>query len=283
MTSNTQRVSPFLQISGRLLALFIVMIAGSPAAAGLVGHWPLDGSAADQSGLGNQGLVIGTLDPHAGFDGKANGALHLTLNGFIEVPASESLNISGELTVAAWIRPESLESVAFLRKYDSANNAVSWELAQLASGNLLFNVYEQGNSGDFGWRVVSSGPANLGTGTWQHLAAVYDPDPNRIEIYLNGQLLNGSYSGTPAGSIFTSPVPIQFFYPQGLMDEVRIYDHALTPEEIEVLATIPEPSSLSLLLLAATHLAFTLLSQRSVPSYLHALPSLLERSLRRVA
>ena len=75
--------------------------------------------------------------------------------------------------------------------------------------------------------------------TWYHVAGVYNAAAASLDIYVNGVLNNGVLSGTVPGSQFNSAQNVNIgrrtggFYFQGTIDEVRIYNRALTQAEIQ--------------------------------------------------
>jgi hypothetical protein len=102
------------------------------------------------------------------------------------------------------------------------------------------------------------GTANVATGDWVHLAVRQTANSlGNVEFYINGSLetlsststatISTSSSSLYIGAERTSGNNAQRFF-SGLMDDVRLYDSALTPTEISSLALVPEPSTYALLL-----------------------------------
>jgi hypothetical protein len=75
--------------------------------------------------------------------------------------------------------------------------------------------------------------------TWYHVAGVYDAAAGTLSTYVNGVLDNGTLSGTVPASQVNSSVNVNIgrrtggFYFKGLIDEVRIYNRALTEAEVQ--------------------------------------------------
>ncbi len=201
------------------------------APTGLVGAWAFDeGSGAavgDQSGKGNHGTVAnGTWVT----GGKFNSAL--SFNGsstLVTVPDSATLDLTTGMTVEAWVRP-SLTG--------------GWQTAVVKEqpGNLAYGVYASTNLNRpeaevhvGGASRVVNGTSSLPAGSWSHLAGTYDG--TTLRLYVNGAQVAQL---TQTGSIVTSTSPVRIggnaiwgerF--NGLIDEVRIYNRALSAAEIQ--------------------------------------------------
>lgn len=247
-----------------VLSYFAIQIQIA-AAESLVGHWKLDGNAADSSGIGNHGTVIGATSA-PGFDGSPNGAYHFTglfTGDQIEIPNSPSLAISGDMTVAAWIKYEG-HTGTIVSRYNSHQNRNDW--AFIVDGDELnMQVFPTGHTSEFGWqrRTLS---ADLQTDRWYHVAATFDADAGgpSMKIYIDGVEVAGQYLGTSTNVIATNDEAVRIgaltnvdnvlasF--RGSIDDVRLYDEALSASQIAVL--VPEPGSYALATCGAIGLAF---------------------------
>ena len=209
---------------------------------GLIGWWKLDEkdgrTAADSSGSGHDATVQGNPDwkPSAG---KVGGAIALGGDGdFLDVADEASFDCAGSLTLAAWIKAEKLDRAwqAIITKGDSTyrlqrnNETNTFEFA--CSGLKVANDNEYGSL--FGSKEIA-------LGQWQHVAGVYDG--RKMYIYVNGVL---DTSQDASGSINTNDVRLQIgsntevedrFW-SGLIDEVRIYNYALSQAEVAALAGV---------------------------------------------
>jgi hypothetical protein len=221
-----------------VLLLLLIGIAAETAVAdpNLVGWWEFDeGSgttAGDSSGYGNTGTVNGA----AWVDGRIGKALSFdgTDDGVVASVGSGSLAMGGnQLTVAAWIYPTSTSA---------------WDRIVVRAGSYYFSrynvdtrvgLYLMGSTPE-GWTYFVGAPINA----WTHVASVYDG--SKVTCYINGEE-SGSASRT--GNLINTGDDLviggydaeQF---NGMIDDVRIYDRALTAGEI---AEIPEPATIALL------------------------------------
>ena len=199
---------------------------------GAVGYWPLEdtaGTASDESGHGNDGQVRGTVvTGQAGpLAGEPSRSMSLA-GGYIDVPSSPTLNLTGPYTLEAWVYPRESGDQGVLEKYDRpANNGY---LLRLAARNRP----EAMNLSD---ALSTTGPAQkpvLQWG-WHHVVSVFDG--STLTVYLDGELLKstpmtrapgrgeGSLKigarGDDAGNRFV-----------GWMADVALYDRALSHAQV---------------------------------------------------
>jgi hypothetical protein len=216
------------------MSVTITATAPAPTPTGLRGQWLLDeGSgttARDSSGLGNHGTVQGTV---AWGPGRSGSGLVLDgVSGQVEVLDAASLDLSGPMTVAAWVRPDTLATQYVVKKATQSRNG--YELSLSSSGRGFFRVNDVA-SGDK-YRVNATSVHQLGT--WVHLAGTYDGTTMRF--YVDG-VLQGSVVGPSAITTNSSPLgigaePGGYRRFKGGLDEVRLYDRALSAQEISALA-----------------------------------------------
>ncbi|MCZ7636591.1 MAG: chitobiase/beta-hexosaminidase C-terminal domain-containing protein [Verrucomicrobia bacterium] len=205
---------------------------------GPVGWWKLDegdGSVAfDSSGGGHTGTL---LNGPAWINGRVGaGALSFDgANDSVTVPDQADLRLGTNLTLACWFKKqgEPGDRTRLVGKGNSTSrNYNVWEEAG-ADKRILFQIYM--TSGAY-LNLYST--VNLEVGVWYHVGCTYDGATARI--YING---------TPAGQLTMSGVtprtsnhPVTFGYAgfhtylNGALDDVRLYDRALTAAEMADLA-----------------------------------------------
>jgi len=202
---------------------------------GLVGYYPLDegtgNTAADMSGNGHDGTL-----PDSGALwipwGAINGAIHIDgSNGSdIKLGAWDPTEGTGQLSVAMWI------------KWSGTGNQNQGLLSKREGGwsadNMLFGVrITQSDAGirlhHAGALVAVAGALTPVVGQWAHVAATFDGTTGRL--YVNGvEVGSGPFSlgNNPAAEMrigsYNSDSPAY----NGDIDEVRIYNRALTPAEL---------------------------------------------------
>jgi hypothetical protein len=204
---------------------------------GLVAYWNFDEgngtTAADSSGNGNHGKLVNGPQWAAGITGKA-----LSFDGIddnVTVSASSSLGLSNSFTLSAWVFPTAAQNkfTAVMAKNSASDHvyflyATSWDGycgntgAPLAGANIT------------GAQQVICSPSALPLNTWTYLTSTYDG--SNLNLYVNGSL---AQSVPVNGTVDPSTGPLQigasYFgeYFQGLIDEVQIYNRALTDTEIQ--------------------------------------------------
>ena len=210
---------------------------------GLVSWWPGNGNTNDVVGQ-NNGTLRGGVTFTAGEVGQS-----FSLNGtdsFVEIPDSPDLTPpSNSMTLDAWIRPDVISGPhAIVTKYSPVLN-VSWVLMDL-DGFIRFGVYQAGSI-DLG-RVVDTTNPVLTVGEWQHVAGTFNIATQEIKVYANGlevptvlspaqtqstiTSIKDSSSPVRIGALQTGDFNLNYFW-SGLIDEVEIFDRALSAFEIQ--------------------------------------------------
>ena len=200
----------------------------------LIGWWKLDEvsgpAVVDWSGHNNHGALRGGPQRVTGYDGGA-----LKFNGssdYVEVPHSDTLiPTSGKATVSIWINAER----------HTGPGGGTWQ-GVFAKGGAprLYNLFTEAS----GVLHFSSGPAGayigpVSTGQvplneWAHVAVVVD---GKDIFYINGEPAGEGGQGATVPTGGTAPLTIgktdeaNFFL--GMIDDVRLYNTALTQEQIK--------------------------------------------------
>jgi len=219
--------------------LLLSVALTSTAKAELVGWWRLDeGSGTitnDLSEYGNNGTLQGNPQWVNGKFGKA-----LKFDGvddFVEIPHAEILTVDNEVTVMAWIYAErhgGPGTEGWQGIVAKSNDPRSYSLYTEASGALHFSVTSTVINDYVG--PVSTGQVPLNE--WVHVAAMVAE--GQIRFYINGELSGTDGSGIIlAGTADTATVVIGRTHEGatrsflGMIDDVRIYNEALTQDEIQ--------------------------------------------------
>jgi len=203
---------------------------------GLVGFWQFEeGSGtitADASGLGNTGTLINgptwvsrNNDSALNFDG---------VDDYVDCGNDPSLNLTSNLTISAWINPRSFGQNGYGRIVDKGSSSTGFSFfLNEADNNLGYVIY--------GGTVVRSDAGVIALNQQQCVAVVYNGLSSTITFYIDGQEAGSSnYQTNPIDSS-NDPLFIGIrgydlnrdF--DGLIDEVRIYNRALSADEIQEL------------------------------------------------
>jgi len=199
---------------------------------GLSGWWEFeegeDSTAYDSSGNGNDGTLNG--DPNW-VDGKT-GEYALDFDGdgdYVSIPSISALEGSS-VTIAAWINGEN-----FLPGGWNFNPIVT-QYNSLCEGYYLYVRGDDNKPALYlgGVEVVSM--SAISTHQWYHIAGTYDNSV--LKIYINGDLKNTFLGSGGTGVEYNCYIgydQTDGFYFDGRIDDVRIFDRALTEGEIEAL------------------------------------------------
>ena len=194
----------------------------------------------DLSGHGNTGSVVNATWSGAGKYGNA-----LSFNGttaLVSISDSTSLRLSTAMTLEAWVHPTAI-STAWSDVVYKANDNYYLEASTTLSGGVPAGAGTLGGN-----NIQALGNATLALNTWSHLATTYDG--SNLRFFLNGTQVSVR---AQTGTIATSTLPLtiggdsiygQYF--QGLIDEVRVYNSALTPAQIQTDMTTPLSGSFPL-------------------------------------
>ena len=164
--------------------------------------------------------VTGYIGKALSFDGS---------DDYVEVPDNDLLDITDAITVEAWVKLDDVTAKHWIvsKYYIDGTDEYGYELE--FDNSVFYFAIRSGSSGS---KVISGGWAVVGQ--WYHVVGTYDG--SYVRLFINGKLVaQGSWSY----SIGTNNEPLCIgcrtggnFYFDGIIDEVRIYKRALTPEEI---------------------------------------------------
>lgn len=211
----------------------------TPFTQGLVGYWRMDEDPAihntsiiDESGEGNSGVLnTGDGATNKSVAGKFNRAITFDgIDDYVALGNPVSLQITETITLSAWIKSnDKSEKKRIINKLDSGAGQQSYTLFTGTNGKVIFKFWTGGVA-----KSVSS-TTDIVDGNWHQVIATYDGSSMRI--YIDGVLEATTSSITGAIDNDSSNVDIgrkadnnQFF--NGQIDDVRIYNRALSSEEV---------------------------------------------------
>ena len=218
----------------RGVALLGVFCLAAAAYAGQkpVAQWDLDegkgDTVRDASGNGNDGKVHGAkwVKLPKGYALEFDGS-----NDYVNCGRGRSLDITGPVTLEAWINP-------------LAKPAGETGIVGKFFSSYMLSYYGDDNC----WWYIASGTnhtkAHLIRNEWQHVAVTFDGES--LASYVNGRLISKEKTKFPApnsGNDFLigcaipdaqakDPAYAKISFFKGMVDAVRVYDRALTAEEI---------------------------------------------------
>ncbi len=218
-----------------------VLTVNYTAPAGLVGAYAFNETSGtttlDSSGAGNHGTLLNGASFAAGKNGNA-----VSLDGvddYVNLGNPTSLQITGSMTISAWIN-----SSAF--PVDDA--AVVSKRGNTVAGYQLDTTIDRGPR-TIGFKLTSSagaqmsryGATGMALNQWYHVAGVYNAAAQTLTVYLNGQTDNGALVGPVTATQQGSGLSVNIgrkpgnpgFEFKGRIDDVRIYNRALSQAEIQ--------------------------------------------------
>ena len=219
-----------------LLVLCFSSVALSEAPK-MIARWPLDEGSGDviKDAVGNNNgkFVGGKLN---WVDAKLGKGLEFTgKNIHVAVKKDPALESESSLTLAVWVNFTQAGGRAEIVSYDDSY--------AITSQDKIFKAFiHQGN----GW-PMANGKTKIVTGEWYFVATTYDG--KSVNLYINGEL-DGTiaapgkiaYQNTEMWFGAAPADPGQAWYFNGIMDEVEVWNKAMTADEILSLYKSP-PSS----------------------------------------
>jgi hypothetical protein len=233
-----------LLVAGLLCGASLRADTYSPPTNGLVGWWSGNGNATDSSGNGHNGTIQGE-----GFTPGLYGlAFASDSNKRVFVSDSAGFQITGSLTIAAWVNMSS-PSYIILQRGDNRPGLDPFTLGGDGAGRMGIQIDDASDNG-----IYLSAPMALNQ--WVQVTGTLDGSTGDLRVYLNGVLsaettttirpfANLDPSQIPGIGIGNNPSSSNFPF-VGTIDEVLLYNRALSPTEVAGL--VPEPGTLSIAL-----------------------------------
>jgi hypothetical protein len=214
-------------------------VATGSVDAGLVGWWALDEGSGGTATDSSPSRITGALrnDP-AWTSGKRRGALSFDgRTSYVEISKDPRLYFQGPFTVAAWVNvavlPKSQFGMYVVADYADDGNHSSFALRVLPTGAVQFFWQN-----DLTLPPVATSTGRVAPGTWAHVAGVWDGSMRTV--YING--VPDGTNGDPQprsdnrGNVAIGrPGAVNILYFNGRIDEVRIYNRALSTTEVRSL------------------------------------------------
>lgn len=217
---NTWKIAIIVLLTG-LCQLTIADTLPDPVA-----WWAFEGDLTDSSANGYDGTAVGSPAFETGIGGQA-----LSLDGVDDCVDTAEFDLPNSFTVSAWVNPDTTADGQFIiGKHTTTGVNI-----------FLFGLFDDGYYAFVGSKLYSAGTKTTG---WQHLAVTVEEDVTDVKsivtFYKNGEVLWSNVFedvvGDMAGKVWTigqdwdAETRSDFF--DGMIDELKVYDVVLTPEQI---------------------------------------------------
>lgn len=232
-----------LLLAGSVLGLIAATPAWaqySPPSSGLVAWWRGNGDATDSSGNGYNGTMLGGMGFTSGVFGQAFAG---NSNQRMFVNDNPAFQLTSSLSIGAWVNISA--GYAVLQRGDSRGGNDPYQLSGDNAGHMVFQIQ---HDPDTSGKLLS---ASIPLHQWVQVTATLDGATGDMRLYLNGNLaaedsttirpfaaLNSTLS--PGIAIGNTASDGDFPLVGGI-DEVLLYNRALSPAE--VMSLVPEPGS----------------------------------------
>ncbi|MEO0471527.1 MAG: LamG-like jellyroll fold domain-containing protein, partial [Bacteroidota bacterium] len=263
-----------------LISLLFTNLIPAQICNGLVAHYPFDRSFEDISGNDNHGLADHSNLPSFVEDRFGNPKSAIRFDGtddYLRYENNNQLHPSFPMTVAAWVKRADNGRFHIFRNDFRENRYDGIAFQVTGSGTIAITVGDGGLLGP-GSRKSAIGTTQLNQTHWYHVTAVLH-NLNQFELYVNGVNENASMDPNGTGSALTyhggqgasgvsdnssvANSPLQ--YSAGTLDDLRLYDRALSAAEVNTLA---EREAINLIGATADSLRFMYPASFAGPQYL---------------
>jgi len=246
LRGRIQAFAAFLTLVASIQVASAQVCATPPS--GLVSWWAGEGNADDRTGL-NNGAIQGGVTFAPGMVGQAF-SMHAGVDT-VKIPASASRDVGAGagLTIEAWVNPRDLGRRNPLVEWNhGGTNFIEWGVHMwliqtsdfgLPNPRLFANLAEADGTPHY---VLGNTPL-LQTGVWHHVAVTYDKASGQARLFLDGALdaevAVGTIEPETSYDLFlgSRPAGDSAMSHDGLLDEVSIYNRALTSDEIASIVT----------------------------------------------
>lgn len=203
---------------------------------GLVGYYPLNGNANDYSGNGYNGAVSGATLAIDRF-GNADSCYSFTnYPSYIEINHNSVLNMTRIVSMSFWLKMTSFkdEYAVVVGKSGIPISATNVSYLVLVKNTGLVRLASSDSLGTY--RYADSATGVISLDTWYHCCAIFDCDTGYFDCYIDGNRVINSYENkediyASTTTLFLGSRLASYEY-IGSIDDVRIYNRALTTTEI---------------------------------------------------
>lgn len=204
---------------------------------GLVAYYPFNGNAQDESGNGNHGVAVNNPTYSTDRFNQGQGAIQMNDNParYITVENSNTIQIRDQLSISVWVKRTSLTTIDEIVNKGGDWNQLSCHYGLvLTPGELIFKYLG-------GYHLINA-PQDL---NWHHYTiTTYHNSPD-VKFYVDGSYVPTfipqgpiQMNGASTANLTIGAMPTTY-YSKNVIDDLRIYNRVLHPNEIQELADFP--------------------------------------------
>ncbi|MDZ7376989.1 MAG: T9SS type A sorting domain-containing protein [candidate division KSB1 bacterium] len=209
----------------------IVQDFSNPGTGIPVAYYPFNGNARDLSGLANHGVVYGAKLTEDRFGNPNRAYFFDGVNDYINVKNNSLLNFQEEISVSFWMRVDEFFGNREAYPISHGNWENRWKISIIPEKNIRWTVKTDRGIKDLDSKTIPI------KDVFYHVVTLYDG--TNFDIYVNGALDNhATHSGQilrtsidlTIGQVLPNNTSVNF---KGVLDDIRIFNYALSPEEIQ--------------------------------------------------
>lgn len=234
-------------------------VTGAQTESVLAGHWPLESAnvATDLTVFENHGICYNFQPFSISSNGAVDKALIFNgLNQYVRVPHHPILDFdAGSFSIAFWLRQDPGQ-VNRSKEYRYVIKGSNIRNENLGRSGRRYEVYYNASSGQVRFAIdddvtksqTAAGEQQIITNIWVHLTAIRNTTDSKLKFFVNGSLMASTDDIT--GSIaqeedlyFGYDVDYESYH-HGYLDDIRLYNYALSQSEIDELVAMGPVSSI---------------------------------------
>jgi hypothetical protein len=213
---------------------------------GLIAYYPFSGDATDASGNGNDGTVNGATLTEDRF-GRADKSYSFNgIDNWIDLGNKSALKIQFPITISVWVKNKILytyDKALFINDNFLNSYFGIWLAIRKSDTESYFGCgFGDGGAASSAHRISKVANINMDLNVWYHMVAIIK-GPAEMDLFLNNTKIEGVISGTGGNLAYSNASgalgrndgnnPIEYL--NGDLDDLRIYNRALTQAEITLL------------------------------------------------
>ena len=203
---------------------------------GLIGYWPFNGNANDESGNGNHGKIIGELELTIDRFDKSSSSYNFTGNGHIQLP---SINLPS-FTLNAWVNRNTNTTdngVVISKHYSSSRTNSSYLMYSAPEANNYCTPKLYFTNTSTNPSAVEAKNSSWCDSNWHMITGTLDT--SWLKIYFDGVLVDSISGGVALSTDFPTLIGSSYSFQGditnqnfGKIDDVAFYNRSLTGDEI---------------------------------------------------